>query len=87
MQSELFGWILVGLVLGVAARLIGAGRDPGGFVVSILLGIAGALAGGVLARALAGPAAIGTATSLGAAAAGAVLLILVYRAVIRARAG
>lgn len=84
MERELFGWILVGLVTGVAARLVVARRDPGGFVVSLLLGIAGALAGGFLARGLA-YGALGTPESLSAATAGALLLLILYRAVMFAR--
>ena len=40
------GWILFGLIVGVLAKLIMPGRDPGGVIVTILLGIAGALLGG-----------------------------------------
>jgi uncharacterized membrane protein YeaQ/YmgE (transglycosylase-associated protein family) len=40
----IFGWILSGLIAGIIAKLIMPGRDPGGIVVTILLGIAGALA-------------------------------------------
>ena len=40
---ELLGWIIVGLFAGAIARLVMPGRDPGGCVVTILLGIAGAL--------------------------------------------
>lgn len=84
MERELFGWILVGLVTGVAVRLLAPRSDPGGFVVSLLLGIAGALAGGFLARGLAyGP--LGTPESLSAATAGALLLLFLYRAVMFAR--
>ena len=84
MGRELFGWILVGLLAGVAARLIAPRRVPGGFVVSLLLGIAGALAGGFLARGLA-DGALGTPESVSAAIAGAVLLIFLYRTVMYAR--
>ena len=45
-------WILFGLVVGVIAKLLMPGRDPGGFIVTILLGIAGALFGGFIGRAL-----------------------------------
>ena len=45
-------WILFGLVVGVIAKLLMPGRDPGGFIVTILLGIAGALVAGFLGRAL-----------------------------------
>ena len=45
-------WILFGLVVGVIAKLLMPGRDPGGFVITILLGIAGALFGGFIGRAL-----------------------------------
>ena len=43
-------WILFGLIVGVIAKLLTPGRDPGGFVITILLGIAGALVGGFLGR-------------------------------------
>ncbi len=42
----IFTWIVLGLVVGVIAKLVMPGNDPGGFVVTILLGIAGALLGG-----------------------------------------
>jgi uncharacterized membrane protein YeaQ/YmgE (transglycosylase-associated protein family) len=45
-------WMLFGLVVGVIAKLLMPGRDPGGFIVTILLGIAGALVAGFLGRAL-----------------------------------
>jgi uncharacterized membrane protein YeaQ/YmgE (transglycosylase-associated protein family) len=43
-------WILFGLVVGVIAKLLTPGRDPGGFLVTTLLGVAGALLGGFLGR-------------------------------------
>ena len=45
------GWIIFGLVVGVVAKLMTPGRDPGGFIVTILIGIAGALLGGYLGKA------------------------------------
>lgn len=49
---EILWWILFGLVVGVIAKLLMPGRDPGGFVITILLGILGALLGGFLGRVL-----------------------------------
>jgi len=48
----IISWILFGLVIGVIAKLLMPGRDPGGFIVTMLLGIAGALVGGFLGRAM-----------------------------------
>ena len=48
----ILAWILFGLVVGVIAKLLMPGRDPGGFIVTILLGIAGALIGGFIGRAM-----------------------------------
>jgi uncharacterized membrane protein YeaQ/YmgE (transglycosylase-associated protein family) len=45
-------WILFGLVVGVIAKLLMPGRDPGGFIITILLGVAGALLGGFVGRAM-----------------------------------
>jgi uncharacterized membrane protein YeaQ/YmgE (transglycosylase-associated protein family) len=44
------GWIVFGLIVGAIAKLVMPGRDPGGFIVTILLGIAGALIGGYVGR-------------------------------------
>jgi uncharacterized membrane protein YeaQ/YmgE (transglycosylase-associated protein family) len=49
---EFIGWIFFGLIVGVIGKLLMPGRDPGGFVITILLGIAGALLGGFLGRSL-----------------------------------
>ena len=46
------GWIVFGLIVGAVAKLLMPGRDPGGFIVTILRGIAGAVLGGFLGRAL-----------------------------------
>ena len=48
----ILSWIVFGLVIGIIAKLLMPGRDPGGFIVTILLGIAGALVGGFIGRAM-----------------------------------
>jgi len=47
----MLGWILFGLVVGAIAKLLMPGRDPGGWIVTILLGVAGAFVGGFIGRA------------------------------------
>lgn len=47
---DLLGWIIIGLLAGAIAKLIMPGRDPGGCIVTILLGIAGALLAGFVER-------------------------------------
>jgi uncharacterized membrane protein YeaQ/YmgE (transglycosylase-associated protein family) len=48
----IIGWIVFGLIVGLVAKLVMPGRDPGGLIVTMLLGIVGALVGGFLGRAL-----------------------------------
>lgn len=48
----MLGWILFGLIVGAVAKLLMPGRDAGGFIITMLLGIAGAVTGGLLGRAL-----------------------------------
>ena len=48
----ILGWIVFGLVIGVLAKIVMPGRDPGGFIVTILLGIVGAAVGGWIGRAM-----------------------------------
>jgi uncharacterized membrane protein YeaQ/YmgE (transglycosylase-associated protein family) len=45
------GWIIFGLIVGLVAKLLMPGRDPGGFIITMLLGMAGALMGGFIGRA------------------------------------
>ena len=84
MERDLFFWILVGLVTGTVAKLVFPAREPGGFVLALLLGIAGALAGGFLALHFSGglPS---IDTSVLSAGAGAIAFLLLYRIVIRQR--
>ena len=76
----IISWIIFGAIAGYLAKLIMPGRDPGGFIITILLGIGGAVVGG----------AIGTTLGLGevsgfnlgsftVAVGGAIVLLLVYR--------
>ena len=78
------GWILFGLVAGVIAKLLMPGRDPGGFIVTILLGIAGAFLGGFLGQAM-GLYAEGEPAGMIMSILGAVLLLALYRVMIRRR--
>ncbi len=48
----MIAWIVFGLFVGLAAKLIMPGRDPGGVIVTVLIGIAGGLVGGVIGRSL-----------------------------------
>lgn len=83
-DRTILGWLLIGLVAGVAAKLVMPGRDPGGFIVTILLGIAGALLAGFTAQAM-GIALTGGWRQYAAATAGAVALLLLYRATMARR--
>ena len=76
----MLGWIVFGLIVGIIAKLLMPGRDPGGFIITILLGIAGAMLGGFIGRAIGfyGPnQSAGYIVSI----LGAVLLLALYRAV------
>jgi uncharacterized membrane protein YeaQ/YmgE (transglycosylase-associated protein family) len=75
---SILGWIIFGLVVGVVAKFLMPGRDPGGFIVTILLGIAGALVGGFLGRAV-GWYGEGDPVGFLMAVVGAVVLLIVYR--------
>ncbi len=77
-------WLLIGLVAGVLAGIGSQRQGPGGFVVTILIGIAGALLGGSLARS-AGLQDVSGWLEPAAALAGAVTLLLVAQLVIMRR--
>ena len=80
----IIGWIIFGLVVGVIGKLLMPGRDPGGFVITILLGIAGALLGGFLGRAF-GLYDEGDPVGFIMAVLGAIVLLVLYRMMFRGR--
>ncbi len=76
----ILSWILLGLIVGLLAKWIMPGRDPGGIIVTMLLGIAGALVGGAIASFIG----LGTVTGINIgsiiiAVLGAILLLVLYR--------
>jgi Predicted membrane protein len=89
------GWIVFGLIAGIIAKVIMPGKDPGGFIVTTLIGIVGAVIGGYLGQLLFGYGASGSGDvtrpgflmSLVLAVAGAIILLLLYRLLIRGRVG
>jgi uncharacterized membrane protein YeaQ/YmgE (transglycosylase-associated protein family) len=74
----IIGWIVFGLIVGVIAKFLMPGRDPGGFIITIVLGIVGALVGGMLGRAVGwyGP---NETAGFFMALLGAIVLLLLYR--------
>jgi uncharacterized membrane protein YeaQ/YmgE (transglycosylase-associated protein family) len=74
----IIGWIVIGLIAGGIAKLLMPGKDPGGCIITILLGIAGALLAGFLGRAV-GWYGNGDGAGFVAAIVGAFIILLVYR--------
>lgn len=77
---SIIGWILFGLVVGIVAKFLMPGRDPGGFVITALIGIVGALIGGFIGRAL-GMYQEGDPVGFIMAVIGSVVLLALYRVV------
>lgn len=74
-------WIVIGLIVGLLAKAIMPGKDPHGFIITILLGIGGALLGGYLGTQFG----LGTVSGLNIksillATGGAILILIIYRA-------
>jgi uncharacterized membrane protein YeaQ/YmgE (transglycosylase-associated protein family) len=82
MMIGILSWIVFGLIVGVIAKLIMPGRDAGGFIVTVLLGIAGALVGGFLGRML-GFYEPGQAAGIIMSILGAIVLLFLYRMMTR----
>ena len=80
----ILGWIVFGLIVGAVAKFLMPGRDPGGIIVTSLIGIAGAVLGGFIGRALGmyGPE---DAAGFVMALIGAIVLLVIYRAVVGRR--
>ena len=74
---------IVGLVVGAVAKLIMPGKDPGGIIVTMLIGIVGAVIGGFIGRAL-GLYQPGEAAGFFVATLGAIVLLFIYRKAFRA---
>ena len=77
-------WLVLGLIAGLIAKMLMPGRDPGGFIVTIILGIVGAMVGGFISTRLG----FGNVTGINfpsiiIAVLGSILLLVIYRAIRR----
>jgi len=81
----ILGWIVIGGIAGAIAKLLMPGKDPGGCIITILLGIAGALLAGFIGRAV-GWYDAGEGAGFIAAIVGAFIILLIYRLVLGRRA-
>jgi len=84
----IIGWILLGLLAGIIAKALLPGDDPGGFIVTTIIGVVGALLGGFLARVLGLGDPIDEFFDLStwlAAIVGAIILLVIYRVVVGRR--
>jgi len=81
----ILGWIIFGLIVGALAKFVMPGKAPGGIIVTILLGIVGAIVGGFLGQALGlyGP---NDPVGFLMALLGAIVLLLIYRMAVGRRA-
>ncbi|HZB23890.1 MAG TPA: GlsB/YeaQ/YmgE family stress response membrane protein [Gaiellaceae bacterium] len=80
----ILGWILLGILAGIIAKALLPGDDPGGFIITTIIGIVGALLGGFIARALGLGDPIDEFFDVStwlAAIIGAIILLVIYRAV------
>lgn len=86
MNHGIIGTVVIGLIVGAIAKFLMPGRDPGGFIVTILLGIAGALLAGFLGQS-AGLYSEGQPAGWIASIIGSMILLGIYRLVMRSRTG
>ena len=77
--------LIIGLVVGAIAKLIMPGKDPGGIIVTMLLGVAGALVAGLIGRALGWYESAASGPGIIASVLGAIALLGIYRLVIGRR--
>jgi uncharacterized membrane protein YeaQ/YmgE (transglycosylase-associated protein family) len=82
---DLIWWLIVGLVAGAIARLLVPGRNPIGFLGTLLLGLAGSLLGGFLGDLISGDDSGFSPAGLLGSIIGAILLLLIYRALVKRR--
>jgi uncharacterized membrane protein YeaQ/YmgE (transglycosylase-associated protein family) len=75
---HIFGWIVFGLVVGVVAKFLMPGRDPGGFIITALLGMVGAVVGGFVGRMI-GLYGEGDPIGFIMAVLGSIVVLVVYR--------
>jgi uncharacterized membrane protein YeaQ/YmgE (transglycosylase-associated protein family) len=78
------GWIIFGLLVGIVAKFLMPGRDPGGFVLTAIIGIVGALLGGYLGRAI-GWYREGDPVGFVVAVLGSIVLLALYRLMVGRR--
>ena len=78
----IISWIVLGLLAGILAKFLMPGRDPGGLIITILIGIAGALIGGFIGRAV-GWYGEGDPVGFVMALLGSIVLLLLYRMIAR----
>ena len=83
-MSGFIGAIISGLIVGAIAKLLMPGKDPGGCIITILLGLAGSIIATYLGQAL-GFYRAGEAASWVGAVVGAMILLLIYRIIARPR--
>jgi uncharacterized membrane protein YeaQ/YmgE (transglycosylase-associated protein family) len=75
-----FSWVILGLVVGAIAKFIVPGKDPGGLVVTTLIGVVGAVIGGAIGTRLGWGTVTGfDVRSIGVATIGAIVLLLVFK--------
>ncbi len=79
------GMLIVGLIVGALAKLLMPGKDPGGIIVTMLLGIAGSFVAGFLGRAIGLYRDPGSGPGIIASIIGAMILLAIYRVVIGRR--
>jgi uncharacterized membrane protein YeaQ/YmgE (transglycosylase-associated protein family) len=85
-QMGILAWIVIGLIAGALAKLIMPGDDPGGIIVTILIGIVGAFVGGFVVNLFGGAGVSGfNIWSILVATLGAIILLAVYRLVVGRR--